>query len=338
VVSVIIALSLLLFAGAAQTFDSVYRAGLIALQQNRPAEAEANLEAAAKLSPADGRVWVALADAYFKLNKTNAAGQAAAKAEALAPDDALVAHSLALFYAQAGSPLKAAGFELKYARANPSDEAARQRAAEWYFAASEPLLKKQKLAEAAAILEPAHAALPNDAQIQLAFGVACYGLRRFDEAAEQFLKTIDLAPEVRQPYIFLGKMMDQAPGKLGDAAPRFAAYRKAHPDDPLGYLLEAKALNAQNQNPDASRQLLLKATELAPADAASHLELGLVDERTQRLAEAAVEFERASALDPADPVAHYHLARVYDRLGQHERARAERDAHSKLVAAQDAIR
>jgi tetratricopeptide (TPR) repeat protein len=338
VVSVIVTFSLLLFAGAAQSFDSVYRAGLVALEQNRPAEAAENLEAAAKLSPANGRVWIALADAYLKLNKTDAARNAAAKAEALASSDALVMHSLALFYVQAGRPSKAADLELKYAKANPADQAALQRAGEWYFAASEPLLKQQKFAEAVAILEPAHAQLPNDAQIQLAFGVACYGLRRFDEAAEQFLKTIDLAPEARQPYVFLGKMLDQAPGKLSAAAPRFAAYRKDHPEDGLGYLLEAKALDAQNQNQDAARQLLLKATELSPSDAASHLELGIVDEKMQRLAEAAAEFERAGALNPADPVAHYHLGRVYDRIGQHERAAAERETHSRLVAAQDGVR
>ena len=332
-VPVTIALALLLLAGSSQSFDSAYRAGLIALGQNKLAEAESNLETAAKLSPSSGRVWAALAETWTKLGKANDADRAAQKAESFGSADPLVAHALALYYSQHSRPLKAAQLESKYAEANPSDTAARQRTAEWYFAAAEPLLKQQKFGEALAILDPAHTEVPKDAQIQLALGVAYYGLRRFEEAATQFLKTIDLAPEVRQPYVFLGRMLDQAPAALGDAGPRFAAYRKAHPDDQLGYLLEARTAE-----PEKARELLQKAIELAPKDAAAHLELGILEEKRQRFSEAATELERAAALDAVDPVTHYHLARVYDRLGQSDRARAERETHAKLIAAQDAVR
>jgi len=333
VVPVTIAFALLLLAGTSQSFDSAYRAGLIALGQNKLAEAESSLEAAAKLAPSNARVWVALAETWTKLGKTNDADRAAEKAESFGSTDSLVAHALALYYSQTSRPLKAARLESKYASANPSDTAAKQRAGEWYFAAAEPLLKQQRFADAAAILEPAHTELAGDAQIQLALGVAYYGLRRFDEAAAQFLKTIDLTPEERQPYVFLGKMLDQAPAALAEAGPRFAAYRKAHPDDELGYVLEAR-----NAEPQKARELLRKAIELAPKDAAAHLELGVLEERTQRFPEAAAELERAAALDASDPVTHYHLARVYDRLGRADRARAERETHAKLIAAQETVR
>jgi Flp pilus assembly protein TadD len=333
VVPFTIAVALLLLAGTSQSFDSVYRAGLIALGQNNLAEAETNLETAAKLSPSNGRVWAALAETWTKLGKTNDADGAAQKAESFGADDPLVTHALALYYSQSSRPLKAAQLESKYAAANSSDTGAKQRAGEWYFAAAEPVLKQQRFAEALAILEPAHTQLPQDAQIQLALGVAYYGLRRFDEAAAQFLKTIDLAPEERQPYVFLGKMIDQAPAALADAGPRFAAYRKAHPDDELGYLLEAR-----NAEPQRARELLHRAIELAPNDAAAHLELGVLEERTQRFSEAAAELERAAALDASDPVTHYHLARVYDRLGRADRARAERETHAKLIVTQETVR
>lgn len=332
-VPVTIAFIFLLLAGTAQSFDSVYRAGLVALGQNRLTEAESNLEAAAKLAPSNGRVWAALAETWTKLGKANDADGAALKAESLGSADPLVAHALAIYYSQTSRPLKAAQLELKYAASNPADTAARQRAAEWYFAAADSLLKQQRFGEALAILEPARTQIPEDAQIQLALGVAYYGLRRFEEAAAQFLKTIDLAPDERQPYVFLGKMLDQAPGALRDAGPRFAAYRKAHPDDELGYLLEAR-----NAEPQKARELLQKATELAPNDAAAHFELGVLEEKTQQFSEAATELERAAALDPSDPVTHYHLARVYDRLGRPDRARAERETHAKLIAAQEAVR
>ena len=332
-IPVTIAFALLLFAGTAQSFDSAYRAGLIALGQNKLAEAESNLQTAAKLAPSNARVWAALAETWAKMGKTNDADHAAEKAESFGSADSLVSHALAIYYSQTSRPLKAAQLESKYAVANPSDAAAKQRAAEWYFAAAEPLLKQQRFGDTLAILEPAHTQLPEDAQIQLALGVAYYGLRRFDEAAAQFLKTIDLAPEERQPYVFLGKMLDQAPAALSEAGPRFAAYRTAHPDDELGYLLEAR-----NAEPQKARELLRKAIELAPNDAAAHLELGELEERTQRFPEAAAELERAAALDASDPVTHYHLARVYDRLGRPDRARAERETHEKLIAAQETVR
>jgi Flp pilus assembly protein TadD len=333
VVPVTIAIGLLLLAGTSQSFDSAYRAGLIALGQNNLAEAESNLEAAAKLSPSNGRVWAALAETWKKLGKVNDADRAAEKAESFGSADPLVEHALAIYYSQTSRPLKAAQLESKYAAANPSDTGAKQRAGEWYFAAAEPVLKQQRFAEALAILEPAHTQLPQDPQIQLALGVAYYGLRRFDEAAAQFLKTIDLAPEERQPYVFLGKMLDQAPAAVEGAGPRFAAYRKAHPDDELGYLLEAR-----NAEPQRARELLQKAIELTPNDAAAHLELGVLEEKTQRFSEAATELERAAALNASDPVTHYHLARVYDRLGRADRARAEREMHAKLIAAQETVR
>lgn len=332
-VPVTIAFTLLLLAGTSQSFDSAYRAGLIALGQNQLAEAESNLETAAKFAPSNARVWAALAETWTKLGKGKEADGAAQKAESLGSADPLVSHALAIYYSQTSRPLKAAQLESKYAAANPADTAAKQRAAEWYFAAVEPLLKQQRFGDALAILNPAHKQLPGDAQIQLALGVAYYGLRRFDDAATQFLKTIDLAPEQRQPYVFLGRMLDQAPTELNDAGPRFAAYRKAHPDDELGYLLEARTAE-----PQKARELLQKAIELAPNDPAAHLELGVLEEKIQRLPDAAAELERAAALDASDPITHYHLARVYDRLGRPDRARAERETHAKLITAQETVR
>lgn len=337
-VLVILVLLAPFFAAEPQSFESAYKAGLVALFHDDLTAAQSNLEAAAKLQPSNGRVWAALADLNLKLNRRDEADRLAKKAEALAPDDPLVAKALAIFYSQTDRPLPAAELEVKYAAANPSDNGALQQAAAWYFAASQPLLARQKFAEALAILEPAASKIPSDPQLQLALGVADYGLRRFDEAASRFLKTIEIDPELRQPYDFLGRILDQTPGEVSQVRDKAAAYRTAHPDAELGYLLEARSLDAMSAEPGRARELLLKAVELAPSDAAAHAELGILDERTQRLPDAAAEFERAASLDPSDAVPHYHLARIYDRLGQHDRARVEREAHAKLIARQEAVR
>src|SRR5665213_1163379 len=222
------------------SFDDSFRAGLIALQRGDLASAQSNLEEARGLAPKDGRPWIALAQIYLRLRKAPEAEAAAAKAAALSPEDATVLQGLTVFYSETGQTLKAARAAGKYSAKVPRNEGARDRAAELYFASARPLLDGQKFAEAAAIFEEAAAKLPNDAQLQLALGVSYYGLRRFDQAADAFLRTIDIAPETEQPYLFLGKMLDQIPSRLPQAARCFAQYESLHPASAIGYLLHAK--------------------------------------------------------------------------------------------------
>ena len=73
-------LALFLLLAASATFEESFRAGLLALQRNDLNAAETNLEAAAKLAPDNGRVWVALAQTYWKLKQSVKADAAAAKA------------------------------------------------------------------------------------------------------------------------------------------------------------------------------------------------------------------------------------------------------------------
>ena len=48
---------------------------------------------------------------------------------------------------------------------------------------------------------------------------------------------------------------------------------------------------------------------------------------------ASAELVHSVELDPKQAMPHYHLARVYDRLGQPDRAKAEREIHQQLTAA-----
>jgi tetratricopeptide (TPR) repeat protein len=327
-----------LFLAASPTFEESFRAGLTALQRNDLAAAAENLEAAAKLAPENGRVWVALSQAYWKRQESGKAEAAAGKAASLAPEDAAVQQSLAIYYSETGQKLKAARAQAKYASKVPQSAEARDRAGALYFEAAQPLLEKQNFADAIAVLREAHTQVPNQAQIELALGVACYGLRRFEEAADAFLRTIAIDPEIEQPYVFLGKFLDQIPSRLPEVTAKFVEYEAKHPESYAGPLLHAKALDAQSIEPETSRKLLEKALAMNDRDASAHFELGTVLDRLQKFDEAAHEFEQAIALDASDPAAHYRLARDYDRLGKHDAAQAERERHAKLVKAQDAVR
>jgi len=326
--------ALLLLLAASPTFDEAFRAGLLALQRNDLAAAAANLGTAAKLAPNNGRVWVALAQTYRKQKEAGKADAAAAKAAVLGTSDPLVLKTLAIYYAEANEIVKAADAQAQYSGLAPQDTAAREKAESLYFEAAQPLLQQQKFSEAIPLLRRATERLAGSAQLELALGVAYYGLRRFDEAAAAFLRTIAIAPETEQPYLFLGKFLGQIPGRLPEVTKQFANYEAANPASATGYLLHAKALNAQSIEPEAARILLEKSIAINGRDASAHFELGAVLDRTRRYEEAAREWEMAAELEPTDPATQYRLSRVYDRLGKPEAARAARERHAKLVAAQ----
>lgn len=330
--------ALLFLFAASTTFDESLRAGLIALQRGDLAAAQRNLEAASKLSPRDGRAWVALSQTYWRLHREAQAEEAANNAAAYAPEDPAVLQGLSIYYSETGQTLKAAQATARYSSKAPAKTDIREHAIELYFQAAKPLLDQEKFAEAVVILEEGVARLPKSAQLELALGVACYGLRRFDDAADAFLRTIAIAPETEQPYVFLGRILDQIPSRLPQVAQRFAEYESAHPASAIAFLLHAKALDAQSLEPETALLLLEKSLAINPRDAAAHFEKGTVLDRLQRFADAALEFERAVALAPSDAAAHYRLARDYDRTGRHESAEAEREKHAQLVKAQESVR
>ena len=323
--------ALLLLLAASSAFDESFKAGLLALQRNDLPAAAANLGAAAKLEPNNGRVWIALAQTYRKLRDTPKAEEAASKAASFGAADPLVLKTLVIYYSESGQTAKAADAQAKFAVLEPQDAAAREKAESLYFEAAQPFLQQQKFGDAIVLLNQARERLKFSAQLELAMGVACYGLRRFDEAAGAFLRTIAIAPETEQPYMFLGKFLGQIPARLPEVTRVFVRFEQANPANAAGYLLHAKALNAQSIEPETARSLLEKAIAINEPDASAHFELGTVLERLHLYSEAARELERSAEIDPADPATHYRLARVYDRLGKPDAARSERALHTKLL-------
>lgn len=193
------------------------------------------------------------------------------------------------------------------------------------------LLRKGDFTEAAKVVETALNAHPGDAQLTLALGVARYGQRRFEDAISEFLKVIRIDPEIEQPYVFLGRMLDQAGTRLPEIT---GLYEKWHANDPKNaeaQLLLAKALLAEHTGTDRAESLLRGAIQSKADDWESHYELGVLLAGKHSYKEAGDELRRSIELDPKQPIAHYHLARVYDRLGESEKAKTEREMHAKLT-------
>lgn len=359
-------LALVLLLAPGSDFDLRLKQGIAAYERQDYVTAQARFESCTKLDPRNGRVWMMLAQTYGRRKNTALAAAAATKAEKAGAADPIVLQGLSFLYSEiTPDPARAAGYEARYAELTPSDRTSWPRASRLYLAAhrypeaqaaAEKALTQNPYDEdsyfnlaqvhlvrldfpgAVTVLEDGRKSFDKSAQLELAYGVALYGQRRFPEAVTAFLRTMDLAPDVQQPYTFLGKILEHAGDRLPELVRRFTFYQQQHPDVALGYLLHGKAIAVQlpptGYPPQAeeAQTLVEKALALDDKSAEAHYELGCLLERKRDFAAAATQLERSVALDEKLAEAHYHLARVYDRLDRREEAAAQRTLHEKLTA------
>jgi Flp pilus assembly protein TadD len=198
------------------------------------------------------------------------------------------------------------------------------------FNYAQALLRKEDFGGAADALGSALDAHPEDAQLVLAMGVARYGQRRFEDSIVLFLRVIRLDPEIQQPYVFLGQMLDQAGSHLAEITRAYESWAQREPRNAKASLLLAKALVANHGDEQAAETALHKAISIDNQNWESHYELGVLLAKRRDYQAALAELVRSTNLDPKQPTPHYHLARVYDRLGQAEKAKAEREIHQRL--------
>jgi len=206
----------------------------------------------------------------------------------------------------------------------------------YYFEAAHAYLLLQRFDPAVRILERGSKTFPKNAQLELALGVGYYGQRRFMEATGAFLRTIDLAPEVEQPYVFLGKMLDQAGDRMPEVLHQFQKWAAANPNDARAQFVYAKGLMESGGDMAQAERLLRTSIALKDDQWESHYELGVLLEQQRKYSDASVELERSAAISPSQADVHYHLSRVYDRLGESDKAAEQRGLHERLMAASGA--
>jgi len=195
-------------------------------------------------------------------------------------------------------------------------------------------LRRGDFAGAAATFGKACQRFPDSAQIQLAYGVAAYGQRRFADAIDAFLRVTAIDRAVEQPYVFLARIIGQAGDRLPQVVAAFAAWEKAEPANYLAVCLHAKALVAASGDAAEIEAKLRRSIQLNGGYWESHFELGVLLGKNREWKQAAAELSRSIELNPNVAAAHFHLARAYDKLGDPERARAERTEHERLTAAE----
>ena len=346
---------------AAQSFEDEFRRGLLALSGNDLVQARQSLENASRAKPDNAMVWAALAQTYLRVRETTMANEAADRAVRLAPADSPVQHALAMFYSETGDFPKAANAERNYASSKDADAESASSAASLSLRAGETdqaqqwariaverdpnkenyafdlgqmQLRRGDFAGATATLEKARQRFPDSAQLQLAYGVAAYGQRRFADAIDAFLRVIAIDRAVEQPYVFLARILAQAGDRLSPVVAAFAAWEKAEPANYLAVCLHAKALDAAAGDPAEIEAKLRRSIQLNGAYWESHFELGVLLAKNREWKQAAAELSRSIELNPKVAAAHFQLARAYDKLGDPARARAERAEHQRLTAAE----
>jgi Flp pilus assembly protein TadD len=347
---------------SAKTAPDLLRQGLVELQHGQLQNAISDLKSASDLDPKNAYIWSALADGYLRAGNRPEAANAAAKAEQTGRGNAIVDHSLALYYSKTEQFAKAAAAEERYAASSRSDAQAAGRAAAWYLASGDSahalllakrdaekdpetafqlaqlFLRAQDFAGASDLLQSALQAHKNDPQLLLALGVARYGQRRFTDAIELFLKVIDVDPSIDQPYTFLAKMLDQASPELPRIETATRAWQQKKPADATAELVLAKVLLAKSPSSCGECQSLLEGSVRDdPNNWEAHFQLGLLLANKRDYEKAASELKRAAELNEKQPMPHYHLARMYDRLGKRDEAAAERKIHEHLVGAPEPV-
>lgn len=331
--------------------------GLEALQRNDWKTAREALEPVSRSNPDDPRVWILLARANQKLGLAPEAESAASRAAKF--DTSFTRQGLAIYHAEGGRVEEAAKWADRASAALSSGEHASLRNLIGKLAGSttelkraielnpyqeayradlvQLLLTRQNFSYAVMELEASRKIFAASAQLELMLGVAYYGLRRFPDAADSFLRVIQIDPEIEQPYVFLNRMFAQATHRLPEVETAFTIFAARHPQSALGPFLKARAIIIQlppsSPSPRAEEAEKLLRASLArdSANPDVHAELAYLLERKGDFANAELSLAKAAELRPSDSVFQYRLSRIYDRLGRADAAAQARARHAELV-------
>jgi Flp pilus assembly protein TadD len=296
-------------------------------------EAAGRFESAFAAATGDSDAAVRAASLFLRAGRPEQAVEAARRGLET-NNHARLRNVLGKAYAAAADPARALIEFQEAIRLNPYEEA-------YYFDLAQLLMAHHNFDAAIRVLQGSKRIIAKSPQLELALGVACYGQRRFADAIASFLRTMDLAPDVPQPYLYLARILEHAGERLGEATGKFAAWAAANPKDPVAQFLYAKVLmsalppGGYPQEARRAEELLRRSLQLNEDDWEPHYLLGMLLERKGESAAAARELERSAELNPENPAPRFPLARVYLALGRKDEALRERSLFKELTLKQE---
>jgi tetratricopeptide (TPR) repeat protein len=165
-------------------------------------------------------------------------------------------------------------------------------------------------------------------------GLVEMGVGQFTDAIRSYTQAVQIDPS--RPDGILGLAQAQfIAGLSQDASASFETGLKKFPKDSRFKTQYAVMLLKQSETGDPTaetraEQLLGSALQLDPSLSEAHYQLGNLDLRKGRMAEAQQHLEHSAKLDAQSVAVHFALARVYRRLGRKEEAAHEMELYENL--------
>jgi protein O-GlcNAc transferase len=340
--------------------DGAYRAGVAALNSNDLKTAQEKFEAVVRLAPELEPGHSALGAVLVREGQWAAGIRELERALALKPGDDAAQLNLALAYADTGADAKAAPLFAKAEAAARARNA--QLPAQTIVLYAKSLAATGQIDSALAHFKQAVALSGETAQLDTYLGSLYAQRKQWPQAEEEFGKALRLDPKIAMAHLQLGYVL--LAEQEGDPAAEWILAATLAPNDAGVSLQAGKALADAGQD-DKAIPILERALRLEPQSTKAAYALGLVYQRTDRVADAGELFrkvvqaeprnvdalinlglalsqlhraqeglpylKRAVALDPANVTAHQNLAAAYIQVDQVAGAVAELRTALKLA-------
>jgi tetratricopeptide (TPR) repeat protein len=165
---------------------------------------------------------------------------------------------------------------------------------------------------------------PRNADVLYSLGRCLYSQNKYSEAAEMFLKVLQIKPDHLKSEENLGLIYDFAsqPEKAEIAFRKAATWAGDESTDEWPFLDLGGFLLDQNRAAEAV-PFLRRASVIATKCIACHEKLGRALVATADVSGGLKELETAALLDPKNPKMHFQLGLAYRAAGNLEKSRAE---------------
>ncbi len=311
-------LACVLLAGSAQTTSDPVTVARDRFEHGDYQAAVKTLSDAIAEHPDDARLWHWRSRCYLEQRDYARAVADGERAVAASPDDSEYRRWLGRAYGSAAEHARSFSLARKVRQAfldavrlGPGNIAARRDLAEFYIEA--PWIVGGDRSKALAQIDAIATLDPVDGH--LAHASYFVEEKRFDEAAEEYRRALDLHPNRIDPYLEAADFYERR-GNATTLASIVERARRLTPSDPrLGYY-GGVALIIANRNLDDAEQLLRSFLQAAqpssdgPSLAAAREWLGRLYERQGKAAAAADEYRAALALDPDRQAAREAIRRL----------------------------
>lgn len=279
--------------------DSIYRLGLIRLQQNRFADAAALFRRAVKIDKKSADAQHHLAIALTGEGQLNEAIAHYRKAMDLKPRDATAHNNLGFVLQKLDRHEEAARHYRKALSINPDHPEAHNNL-------GNALQSLHRAGEAIKHYRQALALRPNDAGSHINLGSALAALNHHEQAIEHCEKALELAPGIAEAHIDLANSLG-AVHRLHDALVHYQKVIAIDPTNVEAYARSAFLLFQLGRVQESIAQCE-KALKIKPDHADSLANLGFALRALGRVDEAVHEFEKAIAIAPKNGGLYYALA------------------------------